>query len=200
MDSKLKEAQMKVGSLIIQNCTKGGWFSTLQRFFTRMPYTHVAGFIGDVNGIPSVLEAKQSIATTPWHVTTDDPTIEFYIFEPTDKIDRLVIESAVIRVYDYFAGRSYAYLQLLFFLYRWLMEGWPFYKDVRKQHNPFVNGDICSEVWYAFLQDLSTVYPDIAPVLNEYTRNTVNAGDMYNILIRLPQYYKLTTIYQVPHK
>ena len=183
---------MKLGSVIIFNSTKGGRFSAAQRFFTRMPYTHVAGSIGTVSGEESILEAKMSVSVTPWKHVLDNKTEEYFIFEPTSALKQKDIEDALYYVYDRFAGETYGFLQLLWFVYRWIAESWPFKADVRKKGNWFPDNQICSEVWWWYLHELATKYPDISNVIEEWNSNSVNAGDMFMILRRLPKYFTLT--------
>lgn len=188
---------MKLGSIIVFNATKGGWFSAAQRFFTRMPYTHVAGFIGKVQGEDSIFEAKMSASVTPWKHVVEDTTQEYYVFEPTTAIKQQDIDAALLLVYDRFAGETYGFLQLLWFVYRWIAESWPWHADVRKHGNWFPNEVVCSEMWWWFLHYLAENYPEINVVIEEWNSNSVNAGDIYNILIRLPKYFTLKDIRKV---
>jgi hypothetical protein len=192
---------MKLGTIIIFNATKGGWFSSAQRFFTRMPFTHVGGYIGTVVNEESIFEALEAVAVTPWSRRKYDETMQYYVYEPNDSmITSDATKKTLNEIYNAHAGNTYGFFQLLWFVYRWIGESWPFKADMRKFRNWFPGGSICSEVWYDYLTRLGYIYPEIEKVLSEWPHaNTVHAGDMYDIMqaLCIKGYYKLVQLNNV---
>lgn len=168
---------VQAGDIVVFNATKGGWFSAAQRFFTRMPYTHTGIIIGDVNDESALLEAKMSVSVTPWKPFTTDPTLQYWVFRPAMSVN----PQALSDLWHRYAGHDYGYFQILWFVYRWIMESWPFRADVRGQHNWFPTGDICSEVTYNWIQWLSMQDPLLDALVMEWNENTCHSGDIYTI-------------------
>ena len=169
------------------NATKGGWFSSLQRFVTGAKYTHCALAIGDWFGVPTVLEAELTICADPWQRTLDDPTISYEVYRP--KLPREVLEPIVKRLYEDGAGRTYAFAMLLWFVYRGIAE--MFGCDVRRKKNWFTKGWICSKETYKACWAYSSAWPKYTEVLDMWTENTFNPGDQRWVLFHYPQYFDM---------
>jgi hypothetical protein len=179
-----------IGQIYVWNSLDGGWFSAAQRFFTRMPYTHVSGGVGRIfPGQPTEwqLEAKECVTITP--LSFGDPRTlvrKWTILNAPEGIIALVTSGTA----EHFAGRIYGFFQLLWFIYRWIGES--FRIDMRKKKNWFPNGDICSEVWYVALQQYAQIlgWKDLEAKLEEWNRDTFCAGDMVTVLSAFPQYFR----------
>ena len=168
---------VKAGDIVVFNATKGDWFSKAQRFFTRMPFTHTGVIVGTVNNVPALLEAKMVTTVTPWKNVIDNEMLEYFVFRPT-------IDFGIQPVNDLWArysGRSYGFAQVLWFVYRYIMESWPFRADVRGQKNWFPTGDICSEVVYNWLSWLSINSNTLEALVSQWNENTCHSGDIYTI-------------------
>lgn len=184
---------INLGDLIVFNATNGGWFSTLQRFFTNKPYTHVAVGIGKVANLDSVFEAREVMSVQPWINVTINKSIEYEVYEIApeykEKIQKIIISS-----YPEYAEATYGYLQLLHFVYQWFMRK-VFKKDTRRSHNWFVHGIICSEYGYVILDRLDI--PEIRNFLYEWNSNNFNAGDMADVLHKFPNIFNLKFKYKL---
>lgn len=176
------------GDVIIYNQKKGGFFAAAQRFFTGMPYTHAAIGFGDVKGFESVLEALFAIATTPFRRAREDMSVDFEVWR-IKGVAQERIDAALQKAYDRFAGETYGFLQILWFIYRWLNE--KIGRDVRKQGNWFPDHLICSEVVYEFLWDVSAEIPSLRKKLDEWNSNSFHAGDVHTVCASLPDVFEL---------
>lgn len=187
------------GDIIIYNATKGGFFSSAQRYFTRMNFTHTAVVFNQVIGMDSVIEAKEAVAITPFSETLQDSTVEFWIFS-IDGVDNLILQDALKYAYIEFSGKTYGFLQLLYFIRRWIWEtkwvkilfGWlprllgkP--ADVRQWNNWFVSGTICSELKWHYDEHIATKIgdDDWLKILHEWNSNNFHSGDAYNVCERV---------------
>jgi hypothetical protein len=172
---------LKAGDIIVFNSKHGGWFSKAQRFFTRMPYTHTGVVIGDINGIPAVLEAKTLVVVSPWSTAQFDPSMSYWVFRPTLENFGL---APLMDLWTRYAGQEYGFGQLLWFVFRYVMESWPFRADVRRHRNWFPNGDICSELVFNWIGWLSLGSRKLEEIKNEWYENTCHAGDIFTICSR----------------
>ena len=170
------------GRIYVWNNLKADWFSSAQRFFTRMPYTHSSYGIGQVLGLDSQLEAKEAVTVTP--ISLGAPQVEVRIFRINATPQ--VIEELTANAYFRSAGNVYGFAQVLWFVYRYLGE--TFGIDMRKKKNWFPNGDICSEVVYFILEDLARIsdYAPLAETLSEWHSNTFHSGDVITMMERFP--------------
>jgi len=104
-------------------------------------------------------------------------------------------------IYTKTAGTSYGFLQLLWFIYRWMAEMLGF--DVRKQRNWFPNGDVCSENAYRYLIERlqrngigvgAKRYRDIRLAINklrEWNENTFTPVDLAMVIKSYPNLFEL---------
>lgn len=108
---------LKAGDIIIYNATNGGFFSSLQRYFTRMKFTHTAVVFNKIIGLDSVIEANETVAITPFSRTLHENITEFWVFRIKDVNDER-LQEALQYIYDKLSG----FLQLLYFVRRWIWE------------------------------------------------------------------------------
>lgn len=172
--------ELRAGDIIVFNSKNGGWFSKAQRFFTRMPYTHTAVVIGDINGQSAILEAKTLVVVSPWKNTQYDQSMSYWVFRPSATFN----PAPLLDLWARYAGEEYGFGQLLWFVYRYVMESWPFRTDVRRQKNWFPYGDICSELVFNWIGWLSLGSADLAAIKEEWTENTCHSGDIFAICTR----------------
>ncbi len=179
-----------IGDIILLNRNKGGWFSSAQRFFTGMPFTHCTVSVGNVLGEEYVLSAEEKILLLPLYnyFTELDGSTDIYVFRPSVDIETKA--ALVVELADELINKWYGFGQLPWFIYRWFME--KLGKDVRKSNNWFKSGYICSEVVYLYLEKLARknepekltyggeLY-ELNQWLSQYTQDTVHAGDIYTI-------------------
>ena len=181
---------LQPGDILILNRKgkSGSLFSTLQRFFTRMPYTHCQLVVDPVENIISVFEAEQLVLINPAQRTFQEIDTEIEVWHPLFITDKTQLTAIFKDLYDNYSGISYGFLQITFFVYRWINE--VFKHNVNNKPNPFQNGVICSELIYYYL--CSFVNSELSNKLSEWNANTVHAGDIHNILTSLPSLFKLT--------
>jgi len=185
---------VKPGDIILINSLgkNSTWYSKAQRFLTRKPYTHTAILLGDVCGTMSLLSANELVCVLPYKnyqgEAESGSEMEVYTFTHPPPID---MHHAILeKLYTKYAGTAYGFIQIFWFLYRWIMEGW-FRRDVRRKRNPLTTGTVCSElVWY-YLRDISYYYPELQAKVNEWQANTIHAGDIADICKSLPGIFKL---------
>ena len=184
---------MKSGNIIVVN-KKGKdaswmwkfWY-ILQRFFTSQPYTHTAitTFTNDLGTF--VFSVEELLTLRFLDNFLDVISSDIYIFEIN--LEEEILVTFINKQIKNFLGQNYGYAQLIWFVYRWLMQ--KFGKDVRRDTNWFSNGEICSESVYLFLQDLSNLKPELKIMLNQFNQNTCDVGDIMNILQHYPDLFKM---------
>lgn len=166
---------MKPGSVIIFNNKRPHILSWGQKVFTGQPWTHTAVGIPDVLGVESYIGADLLVDIQPTDRFRGDPKMEYLIFAPVGFTDK-EIEDALRYTYARFAGRTYGFAQLLWFIERWFF--WTiFKKDIRKWHNHFPNGTICSELAWHFMWYLGARYPALRTELDNWRPDTFHSGD-----------------------
>lgn len=177
----------KQGDIILLNRhgKESNWFSNAQRFFTRMPYTHSALVLGKVKGLMSVLSADELVVVIPVNRYLEEEGTDIEVYRPKF-VDWVLINQLMPDLYQKHAGKPYGYLQLLYFVFRWLAES--FKIDVRKWKNPFTNNDICSELIFEYL--LLTGSKPILFALSDYRLDNVHVGDIANICKNNPELFE----------
>jgi hypothetical protein len=161
-----------VGNIVLLNRKKGGWFSTLQRFFTKMDYTHCAIVVTKYKNREMVLSADELIELYPLQKYFEEKDTDIEIWELEG--DYEAITDILI---DRYVGTYYGFTQVFWFVFRWFME--IFGKDVRRYRNPFCHGTICSElVWY-FLEAIPN--ENLNDRVHEWNPDTIHAGDTARI-------------------
>lgn len=188
------------GDIILLNRKKGGWFSSCQRFFTKMPYTHSTFSVGNILGFESVLSADEKIVIEPVGRYYEEKETDIEIYRIKRNVMPIgferTLENAIEAMYYKYANTYYGFGQVSWFVYRWFMES-ILKKNAKKKENPFKSGIICSELVYLYLEQVCKVlnkcYPKkdsrrfsvLLPLqidLNKFNRDTIHAGDIANIL------------------
>jgi hypothetical protein len=179
---------MKVGSLIFCNHKKG-FISSAIRFFTRSPFSHVMFSMGEILGYESVFSAEKDMEVLPFSKFDEDNTIDYIVFEwqgvPDEKL------SAVVgHLYNKYAGEKYAYLQLLWYVWRWFVE--IFNIDIRKKGNWFPDHNHCSELsTRATLIIAEEYFPTMKNKIDEWNINNISPYDLYRIITQTPDAMKI---------
>jgi hypothetical protein len=183
------------GHIVAFNSLKGGFIAAAERFFTRSKYNHVSVVIPPILGIPAHVSATWKVVTEPTSHFLNDPSEMYQMYLPVGfTTDQLL--TVLSRVYNEFSGETYGFLQLLWFVYRWLMESWPFHKDVRRGHNWFPGGPICSEVSWYYMMYLCDQQPKrtelLRAKLNEWRPDTFSPADCVDVMKAFPEIFVLT--------
>lgn len=196
---------MKPGSIIIFNWKRGGFFSTAQRIFThywipgkspkhyaKSYVTHTAIVSHDIEGIPSYFGAEMATAHQPLDVFLLDSEVEYIVFEPTGFIEK-EISLVLQRTYKEYAARTYAFTQIPWFVWRWLIETFTRI-DMRNGRNPFIKNAICSEVvWKALAYYGETANgKGIQAIIDLWRTDSTHAGDIFVVLKMLPKQFTVT--------
>ena len=166
----------QLGAVIVMAYKHFHVLSLGQRVFTRQPWTHTAIMLDPIVGVDSFIGADLTVDVQPFaHIRDDHEAYDYVVFDPLEFTTEQ-ITAALAQTYTRFAGKTYGFLQLLWFIERWTM--WTlFKKDVRKWHNPFPNGTICSEVVWWYLWFLGEYRPEIRTLLDHWRSDTFHAGD-----------------------
>jgi len=176
-----------IGDILVMNSTRGGIFSSLQRFFTRMPFTHTAIDSGNFQSRATFFGADMVATVVPQSRVISDPTIAYTIFRP-------IFGGAVVFdvecIFERYAGNGYGFTQLFYFVWRWFFR--LLHIDIRKRRNPFPSGDICSEIVYEYIKRLAVKVRDyqLLDYLAQWNENTIHAGDIYTICSAFPEKFK----------
>jgi len=198
-----------LGDIILLNRKKGGWFSSAQRFFTQMNYTHSTFSIGTILGIESVLSADEKVVIEPLKKYFEEDGTEIEIWRINENIidakNKPLLEQKISEIYYKYSNSYYGFFQVIWFIYRWINEKF-FKRDVRRKNNPFKRGIICSELVYYYLIELEKIlnktlkkgkirFDVLLPLqaeLSKYTPDTIHAGDIAQILNKNNKlFYKL---------
>jgi hypothetical protein len=168
-----------LGDFYVFNVRPGNWFSKAQRFFTRRPFTHVAVGAGKLGGVDSVLSADLVVTVCPLFYWSSKDT---YCFAMT-AFTKAQIATAYARTYTRFSGTKYGFMQILWFVWRYIGE--TFGVDMRKKPNFFPNAVICSELgwWALYYLAEQAGKQDIIDKLNEWNSNSFHSADMYDVLV-----------------
>ena len=183
-----------VGQIIVFNAIHGGFFSSANRFFTRMPYTHVAFVVEPVFGVDSYFGAELSATTQPFNNIIKDKDYMYQVYRPIGWT-KPQLNNALKQIYMRYAGQTYGFAQVLWFIYRYIAESWPFHADVRRGHNFFPNRPICSEICWWYLWFLYEERPDLVQLrdkLGEWSPDTFNAGDSARVIQSFPTLFVKT--------
>jgi hypothetical protein len=166
---------------------KGGALAALIRWFTGSPVSHSLLVTEPIAGVESAQEALMHVAVTPFaRDYREDPTQEYWLYRPRFAPPERVRE-ALARCHEEFTGARYGFLQLLWFVWRWLAE--KLGRDVRHDRNWFSEGVICSELVYWYLRYLGS--PEVDALLAPFSPDTIQAEDIRQILMSHPELFVL---------
>lgn len=169
-----------------------GLYARLQKWFSGYPYSHVAIYLGRILDEDWVYEAGFSLSANP--VDLSSPNIEVW----RCNID---LTPALKKMIDRVNGRSYAFLQILYFVRRKFYELFPLFwklrskitgvKKVTKLNNWFPRSQICTEFWYDVVKEASyTEAKDLYNYLNDnFDGNNLYVSDVLKTMQLFPQYF-----------
>jgi hypothetical protein len=185
----MESLKFKTGDIILLN-RKGAaanFFSKGQRFFTRMPYTHSAILLENIFEQQSILTSDELTNIQALSNYLKEPETDIEIYKV--KVPQEMKEYEVKSMYNRYAGKKYGFAQILWFMYRWLLER--FGIDARRKKNFFPGGVICSELVYHYLVEIAKNYPQLNKKLKEWNAETVHVGDIKHICESLPELFEL---------
>lgn len=187
--------------------TGGTFFQKAVKFFTGSKWSH--GFITTFpqEGRFTVLEASRTVQRVPLSDYQNDPNTLYEIYAPKGTT-YAAITAALHQIEGGYLGVRYGYLQLLFFMWRWLNKK-IFGRSIGREANWFPEGKICSEVQFDYMGALADEtrtenFPSlefgVAAVdfhvfrvyAREYgfTENTVAPEDLYLIVKDHPELFE----------
>jgi|WetSurSiteA1Bulk_404760.scaffolds.fasta_scaffold41318_1 hypothetical protein len=182
------------GDIIIVDNYNGNFLSKAIRFFTNS-WTHTA--VGFVN-IPRnplaeqmLFEANIMVGLTAWDKTFDDYGMDVRVYRWKKKV---ASEKAVWEIFDAYNGNTYGFAQLLWFVWRWVIEKlhlpkrWAVY-------NFFPGNEICTEVVYVFFKKLNDTVVNGALQRLGRNQNSVHPGDIIAICEDLCKVDALEMVY-----
>lgn len=174
-----------IGDVILLNRKKGGWFSFLQRKFSGLPFTHCAISAGFILGEESCFSASEMILLERLQAYYEEDGTDITIYHLPTISDQIKYDT-IKELYKTYNGQFYGFLQLLFFVYRFLGEKLGF--DMRRKKNWFPKNIICSEMlWYYFYM-LREHIPGMSKVLDQWNPNNVFAGEIDQICQMFPEH------------
>lgn len=153
-----------------------GFFSNAIRFFSKSHWSHSFLITHPENTIPSVLEASQLVQKVPY---SRYGGVDHEIYE----IDSPNISNTLDYIYVTYAGAQYGYLQILWFMWRWLNS---LIGRKLTESNWFPNEIICSELVIDYLNALGEPYKSL---FEELDPNVVSPQDIYEIVKANPQWF-----------
>lgn len=182
---------------------KGETYSKLQVIFTRMKWTHTAlGFFRFDGKLDQTLfESKELQSVSLWKPGVPSEYVIYQIKWYTQE----EIETALWKTFIEYNGEPYGFLQILYFVRRYIWEtkwikkyfGWLprlFGKpdDVRHWNNWFVGGTICSELFYNLMHNLNEIRynPKLREMLRKWNKNNFHSGDSYTFVTGLPEIFE----------
>lgn len=185
---------LKTGDIIIVNNWNGSFLSKLIRFFTNS-WSHTAIGFFDLprNPLPvqTIFEANLTTGITDWAKLFDDIDYDLRVYRWTQPVE---IERICWELYDSYNGNIYGWWQLLYFVWRWIVEKLHLPQRFARK-NFFPNQEICTELIYVALAKLQN--DKVNAVLAKINRdqNTVHPGDIMEICEMLVKEGLLTRTY-----
>lgn len=178
-------------------------FGRLQQIFTRMKWTHTAmGFFPFAGkNAKTIFESNEIQDVTLWY-----PKIkaEYSIYQ-IKWYTQAEIEEALWKAFLEYNGEIYGFLQLLYFVRRYIWETkwikkyfgwWPKLRgkpsDIRQWNNWFVGGTICSELFYGVMNNLNKIRynPGVDRMLKKWNKNNFHSGDSFIFITGLPEIFE----------
>jgi hypothetical protein len=140
--------------------------------------------MGTVNGVSSVLEANApGIEIREFYY--DGGTQEYSLYDPILASEGSI--GAVLKgCHREFLGIKYGYLQLVWFMWRWLCS--KVGVDIRNNKNWMSDGMVCSELLYYYLYYLGEPYRSL---LKPFNPDTIQPNDVYLMCLAHPDKFKL---------
>lgn len=179
------------GDIMVFSAQPGDWYSKAQRIFTKMDWTHAGVGLSNYYSEHMYLDTKEISLSNKLSPIFNDPKQKFVVYEFVGFTDEQKYEIGK-RIWGERLDKYYGFVQILWFIYRAIMERW-FNKDVRRNKVPFRGGYICSENTYRAIE-IALEYMTLPNklktqiVLRQWTSNTVHAGDIYTIMEMLVKF------------
>jgi len=173
------------GDIMVFSAQPGDWYSKAQRIITGMDWTHAGVGTANYYGHPSYLDTRELTMVSRLDDIINNKNQKFVIYEfigLTDEQKSIIAKT----IWEERIGSYYGFVQILWFIYRAIMERW-FKKDVKRNKVPFRGGYICSENTYRAIE-IALEYMTLPNklktqiVLRQWTSNTVHAGDIHTIM------------------
>jgi hypothetical protein len=181
--------RFKCGSIVLLNNDNGNFVSRAVRFFTNSTISHTDFTMGRIVEEEATLSAEPLISVLPLVTYFHDEGFEFKVYE-IQGVPEVVLDKWVTGMFLDYAGTTYGFLQLLWFIYRWAME--KLGKDVRKGKNWFPQNKVCSEMVYNLMLKVGLYYrSDLKKKLDEWNENTVTPEDIKRVVEAFPAIFKL---------
>ena len=170
----------------------GNWLSKIISFFTESKFSHSFLIFEDIFGEPSVIEASEKVQIVPFARNyIENPNEYFEIFKIKDGlVTEEDINKALLEVYNHESGDLYGFLQLPWFIWRWLCTKIGF--DIKNEKNWSASGTICSKLVWTYLISLP---PVISSLFSEFKEgNSVSPQDIYVCVQKNPEIFMYLSI------
>ena len=181
------------GDIIIVNNKDGNFLSSAIQFFTKS-WSHTAiGFfpLPKFPPLQTIFEANLTTGITTWNATYNNLDLDLRVYRWTKDLG---IEKIVWEIFDAYNGNTYGGAQLLWFVWRWIVE--KLHLPIRwARKNFFPNKEICTEVVYAAFKKLNNPIVNVALEKLNKDQNTVHPGDIIFICEELRKAGLLEIIY-----
>lgn len=190
-----KFVDVQPGDIVIVNNWDGNIFSRLIRFFAHS-WSHTAiGFfplVGDVSRRSTVFESNLTTGITDWQRMFYGPEYDLRVYRWRDRTE---VDNMCWALYEKYNGNTYGFAQLLWFVWRWLVESLRL--PARWAHkNFFLNKEICTEVVYVGLRLMHNPVVDALLDLEGRDQNTVHPGDIDAVCRALVERATLDIVYE----
>jgi hypothetical protein len=185
------------GSIILVQNNEGHFLSNAIKFFTKRAakkygvenWTHSMFYVGKFFNEDFVFSAEAAQSIMPLK-KFQKPKVKYVIYKINDNIKAEDLDNLIKDFFLNYAGDTYGFFQLFWFIYRWIAE--IIGLDVRKKNNWFPTGDICSEMTFRFLtkrleySNKNVIIKNVLNKLNEWTENTIHPVDLAYIIKKFP--------------
>lgn len=204
----MKSDKLKTGDLgLLENTSTSGargFLAKSIKFFTKSKWTHGFMYMGNVVGVPSILEADNAMVVVPAS-TLEKSNYSYKIFRYNKISEEQALYASQV-IYKNLSGKAYGFLQLLYFIRRWFWEkewvkkylmwiprllGKP--ADPRLWNNWFVSGIICTEHIWILLYEYAQLARDSELVLwlEQWNSNNFAPHDFEKTLIYFKEKFDL---------
>lgn len=163
---------------------KSNALQKLIKFFSNSEWSHTFLITFPFGGEDTVEEASLKVQIVPFSQYRNDGNATYEIYKINAPGE--LIDAALQKCFDQYAGVEYGFFQLLFFTVRWLYQK----LGINTKHlpNPIRNGIICSELVWDYL---SSIDPQIKDLLSVFDPDLVAPEDIYRIVKANPHIFAL---------
>jgi hypothetical protein len=168
--------KLNPGDIIIMNNWDGNFLSKAIRFFTKS-WSHTAlGFFDmgfHAKTAQTVFEANLTVGITDWERAYGYDALDLRVYQWAKPVDPQI----VWELFDKYNGNVYGWWQLIYFIWRWIVEG--LHLPKRWAHkNFFPNREICTELIYVLMERKNEVGVAAVLAMLDRDQNTVHPGDI----------------------